>query len=196
MESSKNNMRSLGDSEMIPQNQLDQEARELDAKIRKTEENIRSLQAELAVLQKDRAAVSHLAQRNQRGAAGDANGNPQSPLPASHWPTSSQARHRTIGNGTREQTLYTEFDRPLLESLVALGGRGSAEDVLQHMKAKMEPTLKPRDFEVVSSGEERWRNTARWRRNALVKLGFLRPGSQRGIWEISDSGKAWLEQRP
>ncbi len=180
---------------MIPQAQLDQEAKELDAKIRKAEESIRSLQAELAGLQKDRTAVSHLTQRNQQGTAGNANGNPQFALPASHWPTSNQARHRSVGSGTREQTLYTEFDRPLLESLVALGGRGSAEDVLQHMKAKTGPTLKPRDFEVVSSGEERWRNTARWRRNALMKLGFLRANSPRGTWEISDTGKAWLNQR-
>jgi len=180
---------------MIPQSQLDQEARELDAKIRKAEESIRSLQAQLAGLQKDRAAVNHLAQRNQQGAAGNANGDPQSAAPASRWPTSSQARHRTGGDGTREQTLYTEFDGPLLESLVALGDRNSAENVLQHMKAKMGPTLKQRDFDVVSSGEERWRNTARWRRNALVKLGFLRADSPRGTWEISDTGKAWLKQR-
>lgn len=182
---------------MISQTQLDQEAKELDAKIRDVEENIRRLQDKLAGLQKDRAAVSHLAQRNTQSTPGNANGNPHFGLPANPWPTSGQLRRRNTGaaNGSGEQTLYTQFDKPLLESLAALpGGKGSAEEVLQSMKSKMAPILKPKDFDVVSSGEERWRNTARWRRNALVKLGFLRTNSPRGIWEISDSGKAWLKR--
>jgi len=183
---------------MIPQAHLDQYGKELNEEIRKAEDSIRDLQAKLADLQKRRAAVGYLAQTNHQGAAGKANGTSHSGVPANPWPTSVQGRHRTTGaaNSTREQTLYTEFDTPLLECLVALGDRGSAEDVLQHMKAKMGPTLKPRDFEVVSSGEERWRNTARWRRNALVKLGFLRGDSPRGIWQISDLGKAWLKRSP
>lgn len=184
---------------MISQNQLDQEAKELDAKIRDVAENIRRLQDKLAGLQKDRAAVSHLAQRNKQGTPGNANGSPHFGSPANPWATSGHVRHRTVGaaNGTREQTLYTEFDKPLLESLAGLaGGKASAEEVLQSMKSKMAPILTPKDFDVVSSGEERWRNTARWRRNALVKLGFLRAGSARGIWEISEAGRAWLKKAP
>jgi len=179
---------------MIPQVHLEQYSKELDAEIKSAEEKIRSLQAKFADLQTRRAAVSYLGQASQQGAGRNTNGNLSAGLPASHWPTSSQAHRRTLGNGPREQTLYTEYDKPLLESLVALGGKGNAQEVLGNMKVKMDPILKPKDFTVVSSGEERWRNTARWRRNALVKLGFLRADSARGIWEISDSGKAWLKQ--
>ncbi len=179
---------------MIPQVHLDQYSKELDAEIRSTEENIRSLQAKLAELQRRRAAVSCLGQATRQDAGRKMDGNPPSGLPTSHWPTSSQPHRRTVGNGPREQTLYTEYDKPLLECLIALGGKGNAEEVLRNMKLKMGPILKAKDFQVVSSGEERWRNTARWRRNALVKLGFLRADSVRGIWEITDLGKAWLKQ--
>ena len=182
---------------MIPQPHLDQYAKELDTEIRKVEDSIRSLQDKLGDLQKRRAAVGYLAQPDRQGLAGIADGNPHFGLPANPWPISGQARRRKVGaaNGGGDQTLYTQFDKPLLESLAALpGGKGSAEEVLQSMKSKMAPILKPKDFDVVSSGEERWRNTARWRRNALVKLGFLRADSLRGIWEISDSGKAWLKR--
>lgn len=179
---------------MIPQVHLEQYSKELDAEIKSVEENIRSLQAKLADLQRRSAAVSYLGQATGQNNGGSMNAIPPSALPSSNWPTSSQRHRRTVGSGPREQTLYTEYDRPLLESLLAMGGRGNAEEVLRNMKVKMGPILRAKDFEVVSSGEERWRNTARWRRNALAKLGFLRTDSARGIWEISDSGRAWLKQ--
>jgi hypothetical protein len=179
---------------MIPQVHLEEYSKELDAEIKSTEEKIRSLQSKLADLQTRRAAVSYLGQTVQQGTGRNTNGNPSSGSRATHWATSTHPHRRTVGNGPREQTLYTEYDKPLLESLVGLGGKGSAEEVLRSMKLKMGPILKPKDFDVVSSGEERWRNTARWRRNALLKLGFLRADSARGVWEISASGEAWLKQ--
>ncbi len=179
---------------MIPQVHLDQYSKELDAEIGSTEQNVRSLQAKLADLQRRRAALACLEQASSQNTGENVNGNPPSGLSPSHWPTCSQPHRRTVGNGPREQTLYTEYDKPLLECLIAVGGKSNAEEVLRNMKLKMGPILKTKDFEVVSSGEERWRNTARWRRNALVKLGFLRADSVRGIWEISELGKAWLRQ--
>lgn len=177
---------------MISKSQLDQYSKEVDAEIRNTEESIRSLQTKLADLQKRKAAVSYLALPDQQRSSPGANGNPRLASPAT-WPTSTQAPHQTVRGG-REQTSYTQFDRPLLESLVALGGKASSDQVLQDMKSKIGPTLKPGDFDAVSTGEERWRNTARWRRNALVKLGLLKADSPRGIWEISDAGRAWLKK--
>lgn len=177
---------------MISKSQLDQYSKELDAEIRSAEENIRSLQAKLADLQKRKAAVSYLALPDQQRSSGGANGNPWPTSPAG-WPTSTRAPRQAVAVGDREQTSYTQFDRPLLESLVALGGKASSDQVLQDIKSKIGPTLKSGDFDAVSTGEERWRNTARWRRNALVKLGFLRTDSPRGIWEISETGRAWLK---
>ena len=38
----------------------------------------------------------------------------------------------------------------------------------------------------------RWRNTAQWARNSLREQGLIRPDSPRGVWVVSDAGRAWL----
>lgn len=40
--------------------------------------------------------------------------------------------------------------------------------------------------------QTRWRNTAQWARNAMVKEGLLSAGSPRGVWEITQAGRRWL----
>jgi restriction system protein len=162
---------------MIPREYLEQHSKELNEKIRKKEEEIRLLQAEVADLRKQKDAVDTLDQASQPQAAGSTNRNTASVPP-----------------GSRERTYYAEYDKPILEALVELGGRGSTDQVLRIVHSKMQPLLKPPDYDLVSGGEERWRNTARWRRNTLVKNGFLRANSPWGIWEITDAGKARLKQ--
>ncbi|MCK4316500.1 MAG: winged helix-turn-helix domain-containing protein [Anaerolineae bacterium] len=39
----------------------------------------------------------------------------------------------------------------------------------------------------------RWRNTAQWARNGMVKEGLMASDSPRRIWEITDEGEQWLE---
>lgn len=53
------------------------------------------------------------------------------------------------------------------------------------------------DYEPLASDQEmpRWRNTAQWARNTMVKEGLLQADSPRGIWEISESGRQWLAQK-
>ncbi|MCC7571175.1 winged helix-turn-helix domain-containing protein, partial [Candidatus Micrarchaeota archaeon] len=42
----------------------------------------------------------------------------------------------------------------------------------------------------------RWRNTAQWARNSMVnEEGFLKKDSPRGIWEISEKGRAFLKEQ-
>ena len=104
-------------------------------------------------------------------------------------------RTQPEGNG---HAPYTAYDRPILEALVQLGGKGDADSVLRRFKSIMEERcmLGPEDYKDVPGGtEERWRNTARWRRAALVKLGLLQGNSARGVWEISDKGRQWLAGR-
>ena len=95
------------------------------------------------------------------------------------------------GMRTREESYYV----PILQILSAMGGSGKVADVLDRVGEKMKGTLKQWDYEPLASSPDnlRWRNTAQWARNSMVNEGLLKKDSPRGIWEISDKGKQYLE---
>lgn len=85
---------------------------------------------------------------------------------------------------------------PILEALGDLGGRASAEEVLRAVEGKVKPLLNEVDLQKLSSGIDiRWRNAAQWVRWALMKEGFLKADSPRGIWELSDKGAEEIKKR-
>ncbi len=96
------------------------------------------------------------------------------------------------GLRTREE----EFYLPLLKTLVNLGGSGQMADVLAGVEQLMKDQLKDVDYEPLASDSHvlRWRNTAQWARNELVKEELLKADSPRGVWEISERGRAKLAQ--
>ncbi len=119
------------------------------------------------------------------------------------WPKLRSGRRPRLRKATQrsprkarrgERTPEKDYYVPILEALVELGGRGEAHKVLQLVERKMKPILKPIDYEFVRPGEERWRNTARWARDRLVKRGLMKPPEKKGFWEISSEGRAWLEK--
>lgn len=92
-----------------------------------------------------------------------------------------------------EITPQTAFERPILETLVEMGGGGKTERVLARVGAKMKSILKPIDYERHKSNQLRWRNTAQWARNEMANEdGRMMGDSRTGYWEISDKGRAWL----
>lgn len=96
-----------------------------------------------------------------------------------------------------EITSHKDFFRPLLEVLVEMGGSGKTVEVLDRLGEKMKPVLLPKDYEPHRSDAKqiRWRNSSQWARNALVHdFGRMRADSPRGVWEISDKGRAWLRE--
>ena len=91
------------------------------------------------------------------------------------------------------------YCRPLLEVLVEMNGGGKTREVLDRLGEKMKSTLKPKDYEPHESDAQqiRWRNTAQWARNLMVNEdGRMKKSSPRGVWEISEKGRAWLKQQP
>jgi len=93
-------------------------------------------------------------------------------------------------------TPQIEYCRYILEVLVEMGGTGKTDDVLEGVSKKMRPVLKPKDHEPHKSDAKqiRWRNTAQWARNLMVNEdGRMKKKSPRGVWEISDAGRAWLK---
>ena len=59
----------------------------------------------------------------------------------------------------------------------------------------MKDILNKVDFELLPSGNDyRWRNTACWARNTMIKEGLIKKDSPRGIWEITEKGKIYLKE--
>lgn len=84
------------------------------------------------------------------------------------------------------------FREHIGRALISLGGSAKTQDVLAKVEASA--PLTPDDWLGVSStNEPRWRNDARWERNAMKEDGLIRPDSPRGIWELSPSGVDWAE---
>jgi restriction system protein len=102
-------------------------------------------------------------------------------------------RERKITSGLK--TPQFEYRIPILEVLRERGGRGVANEVLKGVYEKMKDILQPGDLESISSGTEiQWRNSARWERNNMKELGLLERKSPRGIWEITEKGRNYLEE--
>lgn len=92
-------------------------------------------------------------------------------------------------------TPQPEYTKPILESLVELGGGGKVKEVLEIVYDKMKNRLTPADLETVPSGrEKRWSNHIKWERFALKREGYLKSDSPRGVWEISEKGRKYLKE--
>jgi restriction system protein len=96
------------------------------------------------------------------------------------------------GVRTSEDAYY----RPILQSLLDLGGSGRTSTVLDLVGEKMGTILKQVDFAPLSSqpNEPRWKNTAKWARNSLVQDGRMSPDSPHGVWTITEKGRDWLRK--
>jgi hypothetical protein len=92
------------------------------------------------------------------------------------------------------KTPCNAFRVPILEALIELGGKGKVSEILEKVKMKMRFELKPIDYERLNSGAIRWVNTAQWERYLMIQEGLLKTDSPRGIWEITEKGKQFLEQ--
>lgn len=94
-----------------------------------------------------------------------------------------------------EITPQAAFERPILETLVEMGGGAKTEKVLDRVGEKMSHLLKPIDYERHKSNQIRWRNTAQWARNDMANEdGRMKGDSRNGYWEISDKGRTWLKK--
>ena len=103
---------------------------------------------------------------------------------------------RSRPTGHRSPKLPEEaFRGPLLEVIYERGGSARGRDLYLPMKERMKLHLTPGDFERVKSGEERWWKSVNWMRYHLVREGYLRDDSPRGVWALSEMGVALVESR-
>lgn len=103
-------------------------------------------------------------------------------------------KHRKLQHGLR--TPESAFRIPILKILVELDGKGTTKEILAKVERSMKYVLNDYDYMPLSANPHtpRWRNTAQWSRVIMVKDGLLRNDSPRGVWEITDKGRKYLEE--
>lgn len=108
----------------------------------------------------------------------------------------TKAERRNLGKLRKGLRTPTEaYYQPILRVLDQMGGSGKVGEVLDRIGQVMKRVLKDVDYQPLASNPDnlRWRNAAQWARNNMVNEGLLKADSPRGVWEISDKGRAVLQ---
>jgi hypothetical protein len=125
--------------------------------------------------------------------------NDASPEPLSRHPrgatrADSSGSRRSGGRTTRAKagTILPEedYEVPILEILRDNGGRAATREVIEALGERLNGRLTDADREPLSSGHVRWRQRAQFVRLKLIERGDMAHESPRGVWEISDQGRA------
>lgn len=105
--------------------------------------------------------------------------------------TVSAKRKRGLGSRAPAGSLLPEaqYELPLLEALIELGGSAPTSDVVDRLGKKLDGKLTEGDRETLSSGEVRWKNRVQFVRLGLIRGGHMMKESPRGVWEITDAGR-------
>ncbi len=88
-----------------------------------------------------------------------------------------------------------EYMMPLLSVLAERGGSAPIRQVIEAVGKKLDGRLTPMDREKTSTGSIRWQNRLQFVRLKLVEEGLLAKGSPRGVWVLTDDGRARLNGR-
>jgi len=113
---------------------------------------------------------------------------------ASEFPTEAEPSGTDVSDGVF--TPVQAYWKPILQSLVEMGGRGRREKVMDAVGQKMSGVLTPADYGTLSdSNVIRWRNRVAWQASNMRARGFIKKSSTRGLWEITDEGRKWLDDK-
>lgn len=86
------------------------------------------------------------------------------------------------------------YERPLLKSLADAGGQAAYREVVDAVGRELKDDLMPADFEKLSSGSVRWQSRLQFVRLRLIERGYLDKNAPRGVWAITDAGRAALAE--
>jgi Mrr restriction endonuclease-like protein len=90
----------------------------------------------------------------------------------------------------------SDYWLPILEILAERHGRAKGRDVIAALEDRIGSRFTARDRDVLGMGEVRWKNRARFARLRMKELGLVSSKSPRGIWEITEEGRRYLNERP
>ncbi|MBW3633446.1 MAG: winged helix-turn-helix domain-containing protein [Chloroflexi bacterium] len=100
---------------------------------------------------------------------------------------------RTPGGRLKKGLLMPgeEYELPILEALVELGGSAATSDVMDAIEPKIKDKLTEYDLQPMRENGQviKWKNRAQFARLRLVRSGDLADNSPRGFWEITDQGR-------
>lgn len=86
-----------------------------------------------------------------------------------------------------------KYERPLLKALVDADGQAPYRDVVEAVGRELKDELMPADFENLNSGAVRWQSRLQFVRLRLIERGYLDKNAPRGVWSITDAGRAAFE---
>ncbi|MCB7128438.1 MAG: DUF559 domain-containing protein [Candidatus Brocadiales bacterium] len=108
------------------------------------------------------------------------------------YTVSKRTRGRRRKGGLSVKDCYI----PLLLTLEKLGGRADTDTTCNMVKRLVEDKIKSSDHDLVGAAQvPKWRNTIQWTRKRLIDDGLLEGNSPRGIWEISEQGRKYLQSQ-
>lgn len=84
------------------------------------------------------------------------------------------------------------YERPLLKALADGGGQAPYRDIVEAVGRELKDDLLPADFENLNSGAVRWQSRLQFVRLRLIERGYLDKNAPRGVWGITDAGRAVL----
>lgn len=108
---------------------------------------------------------------------------------------SSPKRHRRSSASKLRDGLRTSNDElrlPILQAIIALGGKAKYENLIQKLEELLRDRLNKYDWEPLASDPNsiRWHNNVGWAKKPLRDLGYLVADSPIGTWEITEKGRA------
>jgi restriction system protein len=108
-------------------------------------------------------------------------------------PPQSPRRRKRLPKGAK--TPNKAFVLPILTVLEEMGGRETTAEVLSRVEDLMSDTLNEFDLGKLKNGQLRWHNTAQWARQDMKEAGLLADDAPRGVWEITELGRALLRKQ-
>lgn len=87
----------------------------------------------------------------------------------------------------------SEYELPILRVLDKNGGRAATQEVVTAVGEMVKDRLTDLDHELTGTGQTRWQSRVQFARLRMVERGWIASGSPRGVWEISDVGRAHLK---
>ena len=97
--------------------------------------------------------------------------------------------------GPDSEVSEQSFFIPILSALEGMGGKGSAEDVLDQVELLVAEELAPSDFVAVDGGAPKWRELAYAASMLMVRKGLLHTSASKDEWQITPKGRLFFLER-